>query len=197
MAENIKTHTYTVTRSNREQAHNHKAFVLWYTGLSGSGKSTIASAVERALFAKGYKTYALDGDNIRHGINKDLGFSEEDRTENLRRIAEAAKLFVDSGTITLAAFISPTRKDRAMVASIIGANDFIEIFIDTPLEICEQRDPKGLYKKARAGEIKNFTGIDAPYEPPINPDLHIKTAENSIESCVEKVITFVEQKTAI
>lgn len=197
MAENLKTHTYTVTRNNREQAHKHKAFVLWFTGLSGSGKSTIASAVESALFAKGFKTFALDGDNIRQGINKDLGFSEEDRTENLRRIAEVAKLFVDSGTITLAAFISPTRKDRAMVASIIGTNDFIEIFIDTPLEICEQRDPKGLYKKARAGEIKNFTGIDAPYEVPISPDLHIKTAENSIKSCVEKVITFVEQKTAI
>ncbi len=196
MGNNIIRHEYTVTRQDREQAHNHTAFVLWFTGLSGSGKSTIANAVEQELFKRGLKTYTLDGDNIRSGINKDLGFTPEDRQENLRRIAEVAKLFVDAGTITLAAFIAPMRNDRAMVKKIMGEENFYEIFIDTPLEICEQRDPKGLYKKARAGEIKDFTGIDAPYEPPQNPDLYLKTAENTLESCVKKVITFVEQKSA-
>jgi adenylylsulfate kinase len=196
MANNIVRHEYTVSKANREQVNGHRAFVLWFTGLSGSGKSTIANAVEHELFKKGLHTYSLDGDNIRSGINKGLGFSEEDRTENLRRIAEAARLFVDAGIITLAAFISPTQKDRAMVKEIVSEENFYEIFIDTPLEVCEERDPKGLYKKARAGEIKDFTGIDAPYEPPINPDLLIQTAENSLESCVKKVIIFVEQKSA-
>jgi adenylylsulfate kinase len=196
MANNIIRHEYAITRQDKEKAQNHRAFVLWFTGLSGSGKSTIASAVEHELFKNGFHTYSLDGDNIRSGINKGLGFSEEDRTENLRRIAEVARLFVDAGTITLAAFISPTRKDRAMVKEIISEENFFEIFIDTPLEVCEKRDPKGLYKKARAGQIKDFTGVDAPYEPPLNPDLHIQTADNSLESCVKKVITFVEQKSA-
>lgn len=196
MGNNIIRHEYAVTRQDREQAHNHGAFVLWFTGLSGSGKSTIANAVEQELFKKGLKTYTLDGDNIRSGINKDLGFTPEGRTENLRRIAEIAKLFVDAGTITLAAFIAPMQKDRAMIQEIVGEDSYFEIFIDTPLEICEKRDPKGLYKKARAGEIKYFTGIDAPYEPPLNPDLYIQTTGNSLESCVKKVITFVEQKSA-
>jgi adenylylsulfate kinase len=197
MANNIIRHEYAVTRQDREQAHNHRAFVLWFTGLSGSGKSTITNEVEQELFKKGFKTFTLDGDNIRSGINKNLGFTPEDRTENLRRIAEVAKLFVNAGNITLAAFISPMRKDRAMVEEIIGEEYFFEIFIDTPLDICEKRDPKGLYKKARAGEIKDFTGIDAPYEPPLNPDLHLKTLENTLESCVKKVITFVEQKSVL
>lgn len=196
MANNIIRHEYSVSKGDREKAHNHRAFVLWFTGLSGSGKSTIASAVEHELFKMGMNTYSLDGDNIRSGINKGLGFSKEDRTENLRRIAEVARLFIDAGTITLAAFISPTQKDRTMVKEIVGRENFYEIFIDTPLEICEQRDPKGLYKKARAGEIKDFTGIDAHYEPPQNPDLHIQTDGNSLESCVKKVITFVEQNSA-
>jgi adenylylsulfate kinase len=197
MANIIIRHEYAVTRQDREQAHNHRAFVLWFTGLSGSGKSTIANEVEQELFKKGFKTFTLDGDNIRSGINKNLGFTPEDRTENLRRIAEVAKLFVDAGNITLAAFISPMRKDRAMVEKIVGEENFFEIFVDTPLDICEKRDPKGLYKKARAGEIKDFTGIDAPYEPPLNPDLHLKTLENTLENCVKKVITFVEQKSAL
>lgn len=196
MANNIIKHNYAITRQQREEVNKHQSFVLWFTGLSGSGKSTIANEVEKELFQKGYLTYALDGDNIRNGINKDLGFTPEDRKENLRRIAEVAKLFVDAGIITLAAFISPTLKDRKRIKNIIGKENFYEIYIDTPLEICEQRDPKGLYKKARAGEIKNFTGIDAPYEPPENPDLHIKTANAPLESCVKKVITFVEQKKA-
>ncbi len=193
MAENIKKHEYTISRKRRNEAHKHASFVLWFTGLSGSGKSTIANAVEEQLFNTGMHTYTLDGDNIRGGINKDLGFTEEDRNENLRRIAEVAKLFVDAGIITMASFISPTRKDREMVKEIIGDAHFFEIFIDTPLFVCEQRDPKGLYKKARRGEIKNFTGIDAPYEPPQQPDLHILTENTTPEACVKKVITFVEQ----
>lgn len=196
MANNIIKHNYAITRQQREEVNKHQSFVLWFTGLSGSGKSTIANEVEKELFQKGYLTYALDGDNIRNGINNDLGFTPEDRKENLRRIAEVAKLFVDAGIITLAAFISPTHKDRMGIKNIIGKEKFYEIYIDTPLEICEQRDPKGLYKKARLGEIKNFTGIDAPYEPPENPDLHIKTADTPLESCVKKVITFVEQMKA-
>lgn len=196
MAEHITKHEYTISRQRRNVANKHPSFVLWFTGLSGSGKSTIANAVEEQLFALGMHTYTLDGDNIRSGINKGLGFSAEDRNENLRRIAEVAKLFVDAGFITLASFISPTRKDRAMVKEIIGESHFFEIFIDTPLEVCEQRDPKGLYKKARAGEIKNFTGIDAPYEPPQQPDVHIRTENSTLDACVKKVITFVEQNTA-
>ena len=197
MNKNIISHNYSITREEREKSKGHRAFVLWFTGFSGSGKSTIANAVEQALFKTGMHTYILDGDNIRNGINKELGFSPEDRNENLRRIAEVARLFVDAGIITLAAFISPTQKDRAMVKEIVGASNFYEIFIDTPLEICEQRDPKGLYKKARAGEIKDFTGIHAPYEPPQQPDVHILPAENSLESCVEKVITFVKKQSAL
>ncbi|GGD85000.1 adenylyl-sulfate kinase [Planktosalinus lacus] len=192
MDSNITPHQFSITREDRAYSHQHPAFVLWFTGLSGSGKSTIANAVEKALFEKGMHTYSLDGDNIRGGINKGLGFSEADRTENLRRIAEVAKLFVDAGIITLAAFISPTHKDRAQVRNIIGETDFFEIYVDTPLHICEQRDPKGLYKKARAGEIKNFTGIDAPYEAPLQPDLILKTEEEPVPELVKKVLTFVQ-----
>lgn len=195
MNKNIVQHQYSISRKQRNTKHNHPSFVLWFTGLSGSGKSTIANAVEEQLFEMNFHTYTLDGDNIRTGINKGLTFTETDRNENLRRIAEVAKLFVDAGVITLAAFISPTLKDRAMVKEIVGASNFFEIFIDTPLEVCENRDPKGLYEKARAGAIKNFTGIDAPYEAPQNPDVHIETANTSIEACVKKVITFVKQKT--
>lgn len=192
MDSNITPHQFSITREDRAQSHQHPAFVLWFTGLSGSGKSTIANAVEKALFENGMHTYSLDGDNIRGGINKGLGFTEADRTENLRRIAEVAKLFVDAGIITLAAFISPTQKDRAQVKRIIGESDFFEIYVDTPLHICEQRDPKGLYKKARAGEIKNFTGIDAPYEAPHQPDLILKTEEEPLPELVKKVVTFVQ-----
>lgn len=191
---NITKHNYQITRDTRNRKNNHNSFVLWFTGLSGSGKSTIANKVEEALFQQGVQTYTLDGDNIRLGINKGLGFSAEDRSENLRRIAEVAKLFVDAGTITLAAFVSPTRADRQQVKNTIGADDFVEVFIDTPLEECERRDVKGLYKKARAGEIKNFTGIDAPYEPPLKPDIHIRTVEETIEQAVAKIITHIKQK---
>jgi adenylylsulfate kinase len=168
--------------------------VLWFTGLSGSGKSTIANQVEKALFQQGKKCYSLDGDNIRTGLNKGLGFTKEDRKENLRRIAEVAKLFVDAGNICIAAFVSPLIEDRKQVEEIIGATDFYEIFVDTPLEECEKRDVKGLYKKARKGEIKNFTGISAPYEAPKQPALHIKTKNKSITESVQEVLDFLAHK---
>ena len=180
-----------LSRSEREHALHQKSMVLWFTGLSGSGKSTIAVALERALFSRGYVAQVLDGDNIRQGINSNLGFSIEDRQENIRRIAEIAKLYLQSGLITICSFISPTREIRKMAKNIIGENDFFEIFVDTPLEICEKRDVKGLYKKARAGEIKGFTGIDSPYEAPENPDLQIKTADQSLENSVDEVLEFV------
>ena len=189
---NTVFHQYNISRKDREQNLSQRSFVLWFTGLSGSGKSTIANAVEQQLFDSGYKTYTLDGDNIRQGINKGLGFTAEDRAENLRRIAEVAKLFVDSGQICLAAFISPTLKDRQLVKDIIGEHDFIEVYVDTPLEICEQRDVKGLYAKARTGEIKNFTGISAPYEKPENPEIRVKTAHKSIEESAKEVFDYIK-----
>jgi adenylyl-sulfate kinase len=167
---------------------NQKPCVLWFTGLSASGKSTIANAVELELFKRGRKTYLLDGDNVRHGLNKDLGFTEIDRIENIRRIGEVSKLFVDAGLITLTAFISPFKSDRQIARSLVKYDEFIEVFVDTPLEVCEQRDPKGLYKKARDGAIKNFTGIDSPYERPENPEIHVKTNENTISECVDIVL---------
>lgn len=194
MSENIVFHNYAVSREARNSKYKQPSFVLWFTGLSGSGKSTIANVVEQELFKKGFKTYILDGDNIRSGINKGLSFSEEDRHENLRRIAEVGKLFVDAGIITIGAFVSPLEKDRKLVKDIIGKQDFVEIFVKTSLAECERRDVKGLYKKARAGEIKNFTGIDSPYESPQNPDILIETEKESIEEVVKKVITFVENK---
>ena len=174
MAENIHWHDHTVSREAKEKLFKQQGKVLWFTGLSGSGKSTIANATEHKLHELGYKTMVLDGDNIRMGLCKDLGFSPQDRSENILRISEVAKLFAESGTIVLTAFISPYREDREMARSIIGP-DFIEIFVDTPLDVCEARDPKGLYKKARAGEIKGFTGIDSPYEAPLRPDMIIDT----------------------
>ena len=174
MAENIHWHDHTVSREAKEKLFKQQGKVLWFTGLSGSGKSTIANATEHKLHELGYKTMVLDGDNIRMGLCKDLGFSPQDRSENIRRISEVAKLFAESGTIVLTAFISPYREDREMARSIIG-QDFIEIFVDTPLDVCEGRDPKGLYKKARTGEIKGFTGIDSPYEAPLRPDMIIDT----------------------
>lgn len=194
MSDNIIFHNYSVTRKERNARYKHPSFVLWFTGLSGSGKSTIANAVEQELFKKGMKTYTLDGDNIRSGINKGLSFSEEDRYENLRRIAEVGKLFVDAGIVAIGAFVSPLQKDRELIKTIIGKDDFVEIFVDTSLAECERRDVKGLYKKARAGEIKNFTGIDAPYERPENPDILIETEKESIEDAVIKVLNFVENK---
>lgn len=185
---NIIWHDTNITKDDRNSLLNQKPCVLWFTGLSGSGKSTIANAVERKLFNKSRKTYLLDGDNVRHGLNKDLGFLESDRIENIRRIGEVSKLFVDAGLIVLTAFISPFKSDRQIAKSLVGYDEFIEIFIDTPLEICEERDSKGFYKKARSGAIKNFTGIDSPYEKPENPQIHIKTAKNTVEECVDIII---------
>ena len=194
MSLNIVKHNYKTTKSQREQQHGHKAYLLWFTGLSGSGKSTLANFVEVALHNKGLSTYILDGDNIRKGINKDLNFTPEDRTENIRRIAEISNLMLDAGVLTLAAFVSPYIKDREAVKQIVGADDFIEIYVNTSLKECERRDVKGLYKKARAGEIKNMTGISAPYEAPTNPDFEIITDGQSIEDSVKEVLTFLNNK---
>lgn len=176
------------SRQDKEQLLNQKGVVLWFTGLSGSGKTTIAQHLEEALYQKGYLTQLLDGDNVRTGINNNLGFSEEDRKENIRRIAEVAKLFKECGIITLCCFVSPTIAMRQMAKEIIGEQDFLEIFVNTPLEVCEARDVKGLYKKARAGEIKDFTGIDAPFESPVGADLELRTDELSIGDSVEKCL---------
>ena len=190
---NITWHHADVTREDREKLNNHKAAVLWFTGLSGSGKSTLAHAVENALFDRGCRTYVLDGDNIRHGLNKNLGFSPEDRSENIRRIGEVSKLFTDAGVIALTAFISPYREDRDQARAISG-DSFIEIYAKCSLEICEQRDPKGLYKKARAGEIPEFTGISAPYEEPENAEIIVDTGENSLDDCVIQVLNVLKQR---
>jgi adenylylsulfate kinase len=168
--------------------------VIWFTGLSGSGKSTIANSLEKRLFKEGISTYSLDGDNIRSGLSKGLSFSREDRHENNRRIAEVAKLFVDAGIVTIGAFISPLKEDRVQAKDIIGKGNFVEVFVNTPLEVCEERDVKGFYKKARQGEIKNFTGISAPYEAPENPDIKINTEEESAEEAVERLYEFLQQK---
>jgi adenylyl-sulfate kinase len=162
--------------------------VLWFTVLSGSGKSTIANALEEQLFAQGRRTYVLDGDNLRHSLNKDLGFTQEDRIENIRRVAEVAKLMVDAGLVVITTFISPYRADRAMARSLFAPGEFVEVFVDTPVALCEQRDPKGLYKKARRGEIKNFTGIDSAFEAPQTPDVLLKTGEHSVDVCVAQVL---------
>lgn len=194
MEENIVWHNTTITSADREKQKGQKAVVLWFTGLSGSGKSTVANAVESLLFQKGCHSYLLDGDNVRHGLNKDLGFDDESRIENIRRISEVAKLFVDSGLIVLTAFISPFIADRAQAKELIGDANFLEVYIDTPLEVCESRDPKGLYKKARAGEIANFTGIGSAYEAPTSPDIHVRTAELSVEACAEQVVAALIKK---
>ncbi len=191
VSDDIVWHNSTVTHQDRIQLKQQQPVVLWFTGLSGSGKSTVANAVESKLLHMGKHSYLLDGDNVRHGLNKDLGFSDADRIENIRRIGEVAKLFVDSGAIALTAFISPFIADRQQVRDLLGKEQFLEVFIDTPLEICEQRDPKGLYKKARAGEIKHFTGIDSEYQAPIKPEIHIETANKSIEECAEQVIQYL------
>ena len=185
-------HQASVSHLDRVSANGHKAAVLWFTGLSGSGKSTIANAVDKKLHLRGCKTYVLDGDNVRHGLNADLGFSDNDRIENIRRIGEVAKLFVEAGLLVSTAFISPFIADRSMVRKQLAQGDFIEVFVDTPIAVCEQRDPKGLYKKARAGEIKNFTGIDSAYEAPLAPDIHIRTAEFSVEECADMVVQYLK-----
>jgi adenylylsulfate kinase len=195
--ENIIPHTYHIGKTERNKLNGHNSFVVWFTGLSGSGKSTIANQVESELFKEGIKTFSMDGDNIRKGLNNNLGFSAEDRRENLRRIAEVAKLLVESGLVVIASFISPLKKDRALIREIIGKENFFEVFVNTSLEVCERRDVKGLYKKARAGEIKNFTGIDSPYENPENPDMEIKTEVEDIEAAVKKVIFQLHNKLEI
>ena len=195
--ENIIPHSFHIDREERNKLNGHNSFVVWFTGLSGSGKSTLANLVEKKLFEAGIKTFSLDGDNVRSGLNKDLKFTQEDREENLRRIAEVAKLFIESGTLVIASFISPLKKDRDYLKSIIGLENFIEVFVNTSLEECERRDVKGLYKKARAGEIKNFTGIDAPYENPGNPDLEVKTEKETLEDALKRIVLHLEDKLKI
>lgn len=194
MKENIIPHTYQVSVEDRRKSNNHNSLLLWFTGFSGSGKSTIANVVEQELYKQGLKTYTLDGDNIRKGINNDLTFSPEDRTENIRRIAETANLMVDAGLIVLAAFVSPYKKDRENVKHIVKDVNFVEIFVNTTVEECERRDVKGLYKKARAGEIKNMTGISSPYEAPENPDIEIKTETETVEEAVQRIIKYLTPK---
>jgi bifunctional enzyme CysN/CysC len=192
-AENVHWQTETVGRETRVAIKGHGPKVIWFTGLSGSGKSTIANALESRLNTMGRHTMLLDGDNIRHGLNRDLGFTEADRVENIRRIGEVAKLMTDAGLIVITAFISPFRAERDLVRSIIPGGEFIEVFVDTPLEICEQRDPKGLYKKARAGQIPNFTGINSPYESPLAPELIIDTSSVALEEGVERIMRFLRE----
>lgn len=191
-ADNIVWHEHKISKEKRAEQKSQRPAVLWFTGLSGAGKSSVANALELALFQRGHHSYLLDGDNVRHGLNRDLGFSDEDRVENIRRIGEVAKLMADSGLVVLSAFISPFRADRDMVRSLMGEGEFVEIHIQASLEACESRDPKGLYKRARAGEIKHFTGIDSPYEPPINPELVLDTEALSIEQCVDELIRFLK-----
>ncbi|MAT77341.1 adenylyl-sulfate kinase [Candidatus Poribacteria bacterium] len=193
-ATNIIWHQSEVNQTAREELLKQKGVVIWFTGLSGSGKSTIANQVANGLHQLGKLTYVLDGDNIRHGLNKNLGFSPEDREENIRRIGEVAKLFADAGVITTTAFISPYRKDRDKAREILEDGRFIEVFVDCPLEVCESRDPKGLYKKARAGEIKEFTGIDAPYEVPENAEIVINTNDLDLAASTQKVIDYLSDK---
>ena len=191
---NIVWEKSLITRQDREALNGHKSFVLWFTGLSGSGKSTLAHAVEKKLHEKGCRTFVLDGDNVRHGLSSNLSFSEEDRKENIRRIGEAAKLMTEAGIITLTAFISPFRADREMVRSLFPHGEFIEVYCNASLEVCEGRDVKGLYKKARAGEIKNYTGIDSPYEAPINPEISVSTGSDELDLCVEQIIKILVSK---
>lgn len=188
MNDNIVWHDHAVSKTQRQQQNQHKSAILWFTGLSGSGKSTIAGALEQALYQRGIRTYLLDGDNVRHGLCKDLGFSDEDRQENIRRVGEVARLMVDAGQLTLTAFISPFQRERDAVRELVDDGEFIEVFVDTPFDVCAQRDPKGLYAKALRGEIKNFTGLDSDYEAPVNPEIHIQTDRLSIEQSVEIII---------
>lgn len=194
---NVVWHHATVTRARREAQNGHRGAILWFTGLSGAGKSTLAHAVEEALHQRGCHTFVLDGDNVRHGLCGDLGFSNENRIENIRRVGEVAKLFMESGVIVLTAFISPFRADRARVRGMVEHGDFMEIFCDSPIEVCETRDVKGLYKKARAGQIKEFTGITSPYEAPANPELSVSTGEAELNICVSQVLSEMERRGVI
>ena len=194
---NVVWHEQSLTVVDRRKQNGHNSFVLWFTGLSGSGKSTLANAVASRLFQESVRNYVLDGDNIRHGLNKDLGFSDEDRTENIRRIGEVAKLFVDSGQVVLTAFISPFQADRKLVRDLLEEEEFIEVYVKCPIDTCEQRDPKGLYVKARQGIIKDFTGINSPYEEPENPEIVVETNINSIEESVEIVFQYLKNQKLI
>jgi adenylylsulfate kinase len=194
MSTNLYPIQTKVSAAAREQLLGQRAHLIWFTGLSGSGKSTLAVQLEAQLHGEGYKTYLLDGDNIRSGLNKNLSFTDEGRVENIRRIGEVAKLFLDAGIVVLSAFISPFQADRDHVKKIVGEENFFEVFVHAPIEVCEARDVKGLYKKARAGEVKNFTGIDSPYEPPVNPDLQINTDKESVEHSVELLMKAVIPK---
>jgi adenylylsulfate kinase len=187
----------TIKRSHREALNKHKGMILWFTGLSGSGKSTLANALEEKLYSLNMKTYVLDGDNVRKGLCDDLGFSEEDRVENIRRIGEVSNLMMDAGLIVMSAFISPFRSDRRIVRKLVKKDHFIEIFVDAPLDVCESRDVKGLYKKARTGEIKDFTGVSSPYERPEKAELTINTDDNSIENCIEMILDYLKNKDII
>ena len=197
MDKNIVWHPASLEKKDRQFLNGHSSFVLWFTGLSGSGKSTLANEVDRQLYSIGRRSYTLDGDNIRHGLNRDLGFTNEDRSEKIRRIGEVSKLFVDSGTIVLTAFISPFREDRALVRKLFGEEEFIEVYLNCPLGVCELRDPKGLYKKARNGEIRNFTGIDSPYEPPVRPELTIDTSHQGVQGAAESIINYLKERNFI
>ncbi|ECW7655541.1 adenylyl-sulfate kinase [Campylobacter coli] len=192
MDNNLTWHASSITKAQRAKLKKQKPRVLWFTGLSGSGKSTLANAVEKKLFEQGFHTYLLDGDNVRYGLNGDLGFDEASRVENIRRIGELCKLFMDAGMIVLCAFISPFEKDRKLVKDLLEEDEYIEIFVDTSLEVCEKRDPKGLYKKARQGEIKNFTGIDSSYERPRNPHIHI--IKEDLNENVDMILRFLNKK---
>ena len=189
---NIIYHQATVTQQRRNKLNNHKSVVLWFTGLSGSGKSTLAHALEEKLFNMGCRTFVLDGDNVRHGLNSNLGFSETDRSENIRRISEVSKLMLEAGLIVMTAFISPFKEDRNEARALIAKDNFIEIYCKASMETCEKRDVKGLYKKARAGEIKNYTGIDSPYEAPVNPELIIDTDQEKLDYSVSKIMNYLE-----
>ena len=196
-ATNIVWHNSTITRDDRAQQRGHRSAILWFTGLSGAGKSTLANAVNAALFERGLACYVLDGDNVRHGLCKDLGFSDADREENIRRIGEVAKLFLDAGVVVLTAFVSPFQADRQRARDLVDAGDFIEIHCAADLAVCEERDTKGLYAKARAGEIKEFTGISSPYEAPEAPELRVDTGGQSLEQSVEQVLTYLQAKGVI
>lgn len=194
MSRDIVWHEHKVDKNSRAKQNKQKPLAIWFTGLSGSGKSTLAGLLEQKLQAEGKHTYLLDGDNIRHGLCGDLGFSDKDRVENIRRISEVVKLFVDAGQIVLTAFISPFKADRAFCRELLDTQEFVEVFVDVPLEICEQRDPKGLYKKARAGDIKHFTGLDSPYEAPLSPEIHLKVSDQTAEAVTEDLYQQLLQK---
>lgn len=196
-ATNIIWHETTVSMKDREQLLNQRGCVIWFTGLSGSGKSTLANTVAHLLHERKHHTYVLDGDNVRHGLNKNLGFSPEDREENIRRVGEMARLFVDAGTIVMTAFISPYRADRDQARGLLSENRFVEVYVDCPLDVCEERDPKGLYKKARSGEIKEFTGISAPYEAPEEPEVVIDTSQLDILESAQEVISYLEKSSLV